>query len=95
MKQDQNIIGVTDADFTQIDNAFTGTETLQKHVYFVNETSIAIAKKNFIMRFLKRIPLEDLERLVNLTSEDVTLEGQYTEGCKLSAELSINSKTDL
>lgn len=89
MKIEHNLIGVTDVDFTQDENLFTGTETLQKHVYFVNDTSIAMAKKNFIMRFLKRIPLEDLERLVNFKYEDVELEGQYKEGAKFTAELEI------
>lgn len=89
-KIEHNLIGVTDVDHTQDGNTFTGTETLQKHVYFVNDTSIAMAKKNFIMRFLKRIPLEDLERLVGFKSEDVELEGQYTEGAKFTAELKID-----
>ncbi len=92
MKIEQNLIGVTDATFESNENTFSGSETIQKHVFFVNETSIAMAKKNFILRFLKRLPQEKLEELVNLQMVDVDLEGQYSEGCRLSAELTIRIK---
>lgn len=91
MKQECTIVGISNAEFSETDGKFNGTETLTKHVYFVNDQSIELAKKAFIMRFLKRIPLDQLEKLVDFKAEDVEIEGQYKEASKFSAELSIGA----
>lgn len=91
MKQECTIVGISNAEFSEMDGKFNGTETLTKHVYFVNDQSIELAKKAFIMRFLKRIPLDQLEKLVDFKAEDVEIEGQYKEASKFSAELRVGS----
>jgi len=81
------IIGCISAGFEEKDGKYTAHETLQKHVYFVNDMSIERTKRKFIERFLRRLPIEEVEKLVGFKMEDVELEGQYTEGSKFSVEL--------
>jgi len=85
--QEQNPIGVTSAGFEEKDGKYTAFENVQKHVYFVNDMSIERTKRKFIERFLRRLPIEEVEKLVGFKMEDVELEGQYTEGSKFSVEL--------
>ena len=81
------IIGCTSAGFEEKDGKFTAFETLQKHVYFVNDMSIERTKRKFIERFVRKLPIEQLEVLFNFKMEDIELEGQYAEGSKFSCEL--------
>lgn len=81
------IIGCTSAGFEEKDGKYTAFETLQKHVYFINDVSIDRTKRMFIQRFIKKLPIEQLEILFNFKMEDVELEGQYAEGSKFSCEL--------
>jgi thymidylate synthase len=83
------IIGCTSAGFEEKDGKYTAHETLQKHVYFVNDMSIERTKRKFIERFVRKLPIEQLEAAFNFKMEDVELEGQYTEGSKFSCELSL------
>jgi len=85
------IIGCTSAGFEEKDGKFTAFETLQKHVYFVNDISIERTKRKFIERFVRKLPIEQLEVLFNFKMKDVELEGQYTEGSKFSCELDKNT----
>jgi len=85
--EEQNPIGITSAGFEEKDGKYTAFENVQKHVYFVNEMSIERTKRKFIERFLRRLPIEEVEKLVGFKMEDVELEGQYTEGSKFSVEL--------
>ena len=84
---ENEIIGCTSAGFEEKDGKYTAFETLQKHVYFVNDMSIERTKRKFIERFLRRLPIEEVEKLVGFKMGDVELEGQYTEGSKFSVEL--------
>jgi len=84
---ENEIIGCTSAGFEEKDGKFTAFETLQKHVYFVNDVSIERTKRKFIERFVRKLPIEQLEVLFNFKMEDVELEGQYTDGSKFSCEL--------
>lgn len=81
------IIGCISAGFEEKDGKFTAFETIQKHVYFVNEMSIERTKRKFIERFVRKLPIEQLEATFNFKMEDVELEGQYTEGSRFSCEL--------
>ena len=81
------IIGCTSAGFEEKDGKYTAFETLQKHVYFINETSIERTKRKFIERFTRKLPIEELERIFNFKMEDVELDGQYKEGSNFSCEL--------
>lgn len=81
------IIGCTSAGFEEKDGKYTAFETLQKHVYFINDVSIERTKRKFIERFIRKLPIYELERIFNFKMEDVELEGQYTEGSKFSCEL--------
>lgn len=84
------IIGCTSAGFEEKDGKYTAHETLQKHVYFVNEISIDRTKRKFIERFIRKLPTDALEALFKFKMEDVELEGQYKEGSKFSAELNLS-----
>lgn len=86
---ESEIIGCTSAGFKEKDGKFTAFENLQKHVYFINDVSIERTKRMFIQRFIKKLPIEQLEILFNFKMEDVELEGQYTEGSRFSCELEI------
>jgi hypothetical protein len=91
-KLETTLVGICNAEHSETSpGKFEGTETLTKHVYFVNDLSVELAKKAFIVRFLKRIPLSQLEKLVNFKMEDMEIEGQYPEASKFSAELIINA----
>jgi len=81
------IIGCTSAGFEEKDGKYTAFETLQKHVYFVNDMSIERTKRKFIERFVKKLPIEELERIFNFRMQDVELEGQYKEGSRFSCEI--------
>lgn len=85
----EQIIGVTSAGFEEKDGKYTAFEKIQKHVYFVNDMSIERTKRKFIERFLRRLPIEEVEILVGFKMEDIELEGQYTEGSRFSCELEI------
>jgi hypothetical protein len=94
-KLETTLVGICNAEHAETSpGKFEGTETLTKHVYFVNDVSVELAKKAFIARFLKRIPLYQLEKLVNFTMEDVEIEGQYTEASKFSASIEVISDID-
>jgi hypothetical protein len=89
-KLETTLVGICNAEHSETSpGKFEGTETLTKHVYFVNDLSVELAKKAFIARFLKRIPLDQLEKLVNFKMEDVAIEGQYLEASKFSAKIEI------
>ena len=47
------------------------SELKSKHIYAINEGSIAIMKKQFIKAFLNRIHINDLSKLVNLKMKDL------------------------
>ena len=85
---DENPIGCTSAGFDESDDKFTSFETLQKHVYFVNEMSIERTKRKFIERFIRKLPINNLEHLFSFKMDDVELEGQYKEGSRFSCEIS-------
>ena len=84
---EREIIGCTSAGFEEKDGKYTAFETLQKHVYFINDVSIDRTKRKFIERFIRKLPIERLEVLFNFKMEDVELECQYKEGSKFSVEL--------
>lgn len=47
------------------------SELKSKHVYAINEGSIAIMKKQFIKSFLNRIHINDLCKIVKLEMKDL------------------------
>ena len=64
------------------------SEIKLKHVYGINEGSIEIMKKQVIKDFLKRVHVNDLAKLVNLTMKDCESgNAQYPDGIKLSCSL--------
>ena len=85
---ENEIIGCTSAGFEENEEKFTSFETLQKHIYFVNEMSIERTKRKFIERFIRKLPINELEYLFSFKMEDIELEGQYKEGSRFSCEIS-------
>ena len=88
---ENEIIGCTSAGFEENEEKFTSFETLQKHIYFVNEMSIERTKRKFIERFIRKLPINELEHFFSFKMEDIELEGQYKEGSRFSCELDKNA----
>ena len=69
------------------------SEIKLKHVYNINESSIELMKKQFIKDFFKKIHVNDLAKLVNLTVEDCDSGNeQYPDGFKLSCFIMVDKK---
>lgn len=60
---------------------FKGEEKIRKE-QIANDVYKNIAKQQFILKFFKRLPLEDLERLINFQETDIE-EGITKFTCEL------------
>ena len=61
---------------------FKGEEKLHKH-QLVNDVYKNIYKQQFILKFFKNLPLEDLERLINFKEVDIENENITKFTCEL------------